>query len=126
MTKLYNKIFLKQNRRDLRKHMTQSETLFWSVVRGKQLGVKFHRQHSIGRYIADFCAPRLKLVIELDGITHDDPGVQEKDKAKQEFLEQRGFTVLHFKDSETLGNVENVLKKIRKVCEQQTSPRPSP
>ncbi len=122
MTILYNKIALKQNRRDLRKRMTQSETLLWSVARGNQLGVKFHRQHSIGRYIADFCVPRLKLVIELDGITHDDPIVQEKDKAKQEFLEERGFTVLHFKDSEVLGNVDNVLKKIMKVCEKLTSP----
>ena len=100
MTILYNKKSLKECRRDLRMHMTQSETLLWSVLRGKQLGVKFQRQYSIGRYIADFCAPRLKLVIELDGITHDDPIVQEKDRAKQKFLEERGFTVLHFKDSE--------------------------
>lgn len=124
MTILYNKKSLKECRRDLRMHMTQSETLLWSVLRGKQLGVKFQRQYSIGRYIADFCASRLKLVIELDGITHDDPIVQEKDRAKQKFLEERGFTVLHFKDSEVLGNVDNVLKKIRKVCEQQASPFP--
>ena len=96
--------------------MTQSETLFWSAVREKQLGVKFHRQYSIGRYIADFCSPRLKLVIELDGITHEDPQVQEKDRAKQKFLEEKGFTVLHFKDSEVLGNAEKVLKKIQQVC----------
>lgn len=121
MTKLYNKIILKQRRRDLRKHMTQSETLLWSAIRDKQLNVKFHRQHSIGRFIADFCAPRLKLIIELDGITHDDPVVQEKDRVKQKFLEDRGFTVLHFKDSEVLGNVDNVLNKIKQACQGTTT-----
>ena len=34
------------------------------------MGVKFRRQHPIGRSIVDFYYPELKVVIELDGLVH--------------------------------------------------------
>ena len=51
---IYN---IKQNiehRRALRKNPTEPEKLFWSWVRGQQLGIKFRRQQGIGAYIVDF------------------------------------------------------------------------
>ena len=32
--------------------------------------VHFRNQHAIGNYVVDFCAPRKKLIIELDGSQH--------------------------------------------------------
>ena len=55
----------------LRRALTPAEAKLWAVLRNYQLdGVGFRRQHAIGRYIVDFCAPRRKLVIELDGSQH--------------------------------------------------------
>jgi very-short-patch-repair endonuclease len=39
-------------------------------VRGKQLGVWFHRQVPLGRFIADFAALSARLVVEVDGGYH--------------------------------------------------------
>lgn len=46
---------LKEVSRQLRNNMTDAERLFWSSVKGKQLGgAQFHRQKIIGNYIVDF------------------------------------------------------------------------
>ncbi len=55
---------------ELRKEMTPAERKLWSHLRNDQLGVKFRRQHAIGPYIPDFCSPKAKLIIELDGSQH--------------------------------------------------------
>jgi very-short-patch-repair endonuclease len=55
----------------LRREPTPAESRLWSRLRNHQLqGVGFRRQHAVGSYIVDFCAPRTKLVIELDGSQH--------------------------------------------------------
>jgi very-short-patch-repair endonuclease len=62
---------LKSHARELRKRQTDSESLLWSHLRGKQLlGVQFYRQKPIGQYIVDFFAPSIKLIIEVDGSQH--------------------------------------------------------
>jgi very-short-patch-repair endonuclease len=55
---------------ELRKEPTPAERKLWSRIRNDQLGINFRRQHAIGNYIPDFCSPKAKLVIELDGSLH--------------------------------------------------------
>jgi very-short-patch-repair endonuclease len=52
----------------LRKEPTPAEAKLWARIRNDQLGVNFRRQHAVGNYIADFCSPNAKLIIELDGL----------------------------------------------------------
>ena len=80
-----------QKARDLRKHMTSEETEFWHFLRDKRFaGFKFRRQHPIGEYIADFCCPEKKLVVELDGAGHD----TQYDQIRDEYLKSRKFSVI--------------------------------
>jgi len=59
--------------RELRKKSTLSEDLLWKIVKGKKIkGYQFMRQKPIGDYIVDFFCSKLKLVIEIDGISHND------------------------------------------------------
>ncbi len=59
------------NSQELRHNTTEAEARLWRVLRMHQLGgVHFRRQHAIGPYVADFCAPHQKLIIELDGGQH--------------------------------------------------------
>jgi len=51
-------------------------------------------------YIADFMCKELMLVIEVDGITHEDEKVILNDERRQAALEAAGFTVLRFNDSD--------------------------
>lgn len=56
-----------------------------------------------GYYIVDFYLPRpLKLVIEVDGSSHDNR--QEYDKRKDAYLVRRGFTVLRVTNEQILSN----------------------
>ena len=54
----------------MRSAPTRSEALLWQHLRGSRLGVPFRRQVVLGRYIADFVAPKARLVVEVDGEYH--------------------------------------------------------
>jgi very-short-patch-repair endonuclease len=99
----------------LRNDSTRSEIKLWGFLKGKQLkGYSFSRQKPLDKYIADFYSYDLKLVIELDGITHQFEDVQEKDKIKQEKLESLGLKVLRFEDEEVINDIDNVLRVVEK------------
>lgn len=53
--------------RQMRREPTPAEDLLWQRLRARQLsGFRFHRQHSIDRFIVDFLCPKAALVIEVD------------------------------------------------------------
>jgi len=60
------------------------------------MGYDFHRQKPIDNFIVDFFCNKLKLVIELDGYSHTFENVSDKDKLKQERLQEQGIMVLRF------------------------------
>ena len=69
----------------LRKGETKSEKLLWEKLRGRKLlGLKFRRQQEIGRYITDFLCYSKKIVIEVDGLIHEDR--KEYDEKRDEYI----------------------------------------
>ena len=80
------------------------------------------------QYIADFLCKELKLVIEVDGITHLDDETGEKDKQKSRALESTGFTIIRFTDEDVLKNMSGVIQRIEKVVDAigLSSPPPAP
>ena len=109
----YNKK-LKPFAQELRKESTKSEIHLWKkLLQNKQmLGYTFLRQRPIGKYIADFFCKELKLVIELDGLTHHDKAVSDKDAVKENYLIENGYSVLRFPDEEVLYEIDNVRRAI--------------
>ena len=114
----YNKS-LKPIAKKLRQEMTKSEACLWKyALSAKQMkGYTFNRQRPIGNYVADFVCKELKIVIELDGISHLFEEVQDKDKEKEDFLSGLGYTVLRFSDEEVLKDMRNVIRVIECVVE---------
>lgn len=102
----------KHLRQILRKRPTNAEVYLWSKLRNNNLGVKFRRQFGIGPYIVDFYCHEKKLVIELDGITHDEESVQLKDKDKQVYIESQGYKCLRYTDHQVMSDMESVLQDI--------------
>ena len=95
----------------LRKESTPAEIRLWSRLRRNQLNdTAFRRQHAIGPYIADFCALKAKLVVELDGSQHLDTA--EHDARRTEYLESRGYRVLRFWNSDVMNDLDDVLRAI--------------
>ena len=109
----YNKK-LKPFAQELRKESTKSEIYLWKkLLRNKQMfSYTFLRQRPIGKYIADFFCKELKLIIELDGLTHHDKAVSEKDVVKEKYLIDNGYSVLRFLDEEVLYDMDSVRRAI--------------
>jgi very-short-patch-repair endonuclease len=99
----------------LRKVMTPEEELLWLKLRAKRFnGLKFRRQHSIGRYIGDFYCEELRLIIEIDGGIHDYQN--EYDENRNNFLSAGKFNILRFKNEEITNSIDDVLEKIEEYC----------
>ena len=104
---------LKVYARENRKNMTQSESILWSMIRGKALGVTFLRQYIIGDYITDFACLEPKLVIEVDGGYHSEPRQVDDDAIRQDWLEHQGFKVIRFTNEEVERDIDNTVNKIK-------------
>ncbi len=105
------KDFAKYNRRE----MTQSERQMWEALRKLNCGFRFRRQHPIGDYIADFICLRRKLIIEVDGGYHNEPIQQQDDQMRTDFLENKGYTVIRFKNEEISNDLHTVIMKIKEI-----------
>jgi len=76
-----------------RAQLTESEAALWEALRGGRLGVAFRRQAVLlDRYIVDFYAPSLRLVVEVDGGYHR---LRESADARRDReLRRAGYTVV--------------------------------
>jgi very-short-patch-repair endonuclease len=92
-------------------------------VRARQMkSYQFRRQRPVLNYITDFMCKELRLVIEVDGITHDSK--LERDEQRTKELMQAGFNVLRFTDEEVLTNIQGVAREIERIIDEMTSPNP--
>ena len=98
--------------RDLRKQRILSEVILWKAIKGKALKVEFHRQVPMLSFIVDFYCHEIKLVIEIDGSSHNHDKVIQYDNHRQELIEKYGVTFLRFLDNDVRNNLQNVLDEI--------------
>jgi very-short-patch-repair endonuclease len=104
---------LKPLAREHRKLQTPAEAQLWKVLRDSRLGLRFRRQHAVGRFIVDFYCSKAALIIEVDGPIHDES--DEEDSIRQAALEQKGLRVLRFENEDVLADLAGVLEKIEKA-----------
>jgi len=116
--KIHNLHKVKEYRKKLRKNATPQEVVLWSRLRRSELGYKFRRQHSIGPYIVDFYCPTKSLVIELDGSGHKNESSIAYDRQRTMYLEELGFCVLRFDNTEVDNNISNVVLHIEEHLKQ--------
>ena len=110
---------LKDIRQSLRANPTKAEEILWKYLRRNQLGYKFRRQFSINSVVVDFCSEQLKLVIELDGWTHDFEKTQQKDIRKQKMLEENGYKVVRYTNEQIFGDIGVLVDEIKKICDNR-------
>src|SRR4029450_9201308 len=97
----------------LRANTTPHERILWRAL--KQLpieGTHFRRQAPIGPYVVDFLCPAKRLIIELDGGHHNDDETAQRDQERQAWLEQEGYRVVRFWNSDVTGNLNAVMERI--------------
>jgi very-short-patch-repair endonuclease len=91
---------------------TASEEALWQALRGGALGVAFKRQVPLGdRYIADFFAPSVRLVVEVDGGVHR--GSYGADWRRDEWMMRRGYRVVRVAAALVLQDARAALELVR-------------
>ncbi|MGH6696842.1 endonuclease domain-containing protein [Sphingopyxis sp.] len=107
----------------LRREATPPERTLWRAISKRQLeGWKFSRQMPIGPYVADFLCREAKLVVELDGRSHD--ARQEQDRRRDAYLCEQGYRTLRFSNADAMSNLEGVLMTIAAALNSGPPPAP--
>jgi very-short-patch-repair endonuclease len=103
--------------KQLRQTMTRAETLLWRHLKANRMdGIGFRRQVPVRNYIVDFACFSSKLVIELDGESHDFEARQKADENRDAFFVSEGFQVLRFTNEQVMHNLEGVVEVIRQTA----------
>ena len=103
--------FLKADR--LRDRATPSELHLWEALKDRQLGVEFHHQYRLLRYVVDFYCPEKMLVIEVDGPYHKYHHIQ--DSKRTAILKAYGAYVMRFRNEIVDQDVSGVVSRIMGV-----------
>jgi very-short-patch-repair endonuclease len=95
----------------MRASPTRAERLLWQHLRRRGLGgLRFRRQHVVGRFIVDFYCAERRLVIEVDGDVHLARAA--RDHQRTEILNALGLTVLCILNEDVLLDIRSVLARI--------------
>jgi very-short-patch-repair endonuclease len=99
--------------RELRVGQTEAEQAAWYLLRSLRLkGFRFRRQHPVGPYLADFCCPQHRFIVELDGSVHGQPSRAKRDACRDTYLKNRGYYVLRLSNGIVLEAPELFVEKV--------------
>jgi len=91
---------------------TESEARLWSALKARQLGVSFRRQVPVaGLFIADFLAPSIKLIVEVDGAIH--ARKQGPDARRDRKLQRAGFRIVRISAELVLSDLAAAVALVR-------------
>jgi very-short-patch-repair endonuclease len=100
--------------KQLRQKMTRAENLLWRYLKAHHVdGYAFRRQTPMRQYIVDFVCHSAKLIVEVDGVSHDSAQRQEEDRRRNDWFASQGYAVLRFSDEQVLKNLEGVIEVVR-------------
>ena len=100
--------------REQRAYSVQAETLIWRAVRNRRCdGVKFQRQVPLQSYIVDFICFERRLIVEIDGPSHENADQIATDRARDAWLRDQGFRVLRLPNELVIGSTELAVVRIR-------------
>ena len=104
--------------RKMRKEPTEEENKLWHIIL-KHIKPRFIRQKTIGYYIVDFYCPKLKLIIEIDGEQHFWDENAEYEKRREKFLNDSGYKLLHFYNSDINKHIREAEHTITNACRER-------
>ena len=98
----------------LREHQTRAEHGLWQQPRAKRIdGRRFRRQYRIGCYIVDFACLSARLIVEVDGPSHELTVGEDEDRTR--WLASQGFRVIRFSNEQVMRDLDSVVRTIQAV-----------
>ena len=97
----------------------------WKYLQSyRPFGARFRRQTPIGNYIADFAWLSARIVVEVDGISHEMEEQLERDRRKDAFLRREGFEVFRVNDNEVIANLPSAFSAIEQALRSRLGAPP--
>ncbi len=111
----------------LRTELTKAEARMWNMLRDfRARGARFRRETPIGPYIADFAWLSARIVIEVDGDSHETSEGRKHDNQRDRFLQAQGFTVLRFDNAQVIDGPDYVFLTIEQAISKFLEREPNP
>lgn len=82
------------------------------------MSYSFKRERPVLDYIADFMCTELLLIVEVDGVTHDDPDKYQRDLVRDQRHLEVGFTVVRYSSWEVVHQLDWVYEDLVKVIDR--------
>jgi very-short-patch-repair endonuclease len=87
----------------LRTELTKAEAAMWNMLRDfRPRGARFRRETPIGPYIADFAWLSARVIVEVDGDSHETSRGKSHDIQRDQFLRNEGFSILRFDNAQVI------------------------
>src|ERR1700728_3792961 len=100
--------------REQRANAVHAEAIIWRAVRDRRCeGAKFRRQIALGSFIVDFVCFDQRLIVEIDGPTHESAEQQAKDRERDTWLGAQGFRMLRLPNELVIASTELAVARIR-------------
>ena len=110
--------------RELRNTASPAERKLWHHISRSQVnGAKFSRQMPIEGYICDFLCRASRLIVEIDGESHN--GRLEYDAVRTQRLVAAGYRVIRFTNADVYERIEGVVSLISEALVAPPTPNPS-
>ena len=100
----------------MRHNPTDTERALWFHLSGKKLGVAFKRQVVVDRFVVDYLAPSVRLVVEVDGLYHSRRVAA--DARRDRVLQRSGYRVLRLEAELVRCNVVEAVGWVRSALAQ--------
>jgi very-short-patch-repair endonuclease len=100
--------------REQRAKAVQAEAIIWRSVRDRRCeGAKFRQQATLGNFIVDFVCYERRLIIEIDGPSHQNVEQQARDRERDVWLREQGFRMLRLPNELVIASTELAVARIR-------------
>jgi very-short-patch-repair endonuclease len=110
----------------LRQNPTNDEKLVWHYLRRlRHAGFIFRRQQPFSPYIADFACLAHKLIVEIDGLSHQSSQAEETDKIRENYFHTQGYDVLRFPSIRTATDAETISQHVLSYLQTKSEQTPS-
>jgi very-short-patch-repair endonuclease len=110
--------------REQRANGVQADAFIWRTIRDRRCeGAKFRRQVPLGSFIVDFVCFERRLIVEIDGPTHQSAERQAKDSERDAWLGAQGFRILRLPNELVIASTELAVARIRAALNEQAQSR---
>jgi very-short-patch-repair endonuclease len=99
--------------REQRANNVNAEAMVWRMLRDRRCaGHKFRRQMPVGGFIVDFVCLEQRLVVEIDGPSHETDEQRARDQKRDAWLLANDFRILRLSNELVIGAPELAEQRI--------------